>query len=242
MNLWRLASLELGRSGDTRLKHVDNFLEERGVKGLYCSSDRGCYNYDKKMIEHATWGVVLDRTRDDELDTEYSIFTWDLGKVKAKATSVRKITSKLAGHLEPGSLIRLRLVQKAVDGNFKIVESLVEERTKDQAAVKAMLFVDQMTGLLQADIYLFAFLKGLAANEVTGGEVGRPAGEPRREVGYYRRILTLLGFDPENATCSVCNEAKIAYFIPQDIMFLCHQCLQKVKQSSDRSGISLRSS
>jgi recombinational DNA repair protein (RecF pathway) len=183
------------------------------------------------MIEHATWGVVLDRTRDDELDTEYSIFTWDLGKVKARATSVRKITSKLAGHLEPGSLIRLRLVQKAVDGNFKIVESLIEERTKDQAAVKAMLFVDQMTGLLQADIYMFAFLKGLAANEISGGEVG-----------HYRRILTLLGFDPENATCSVCNEAKIAYFIPQDIMFLCHQCLQKVKQSSDRSGISLRSS
>ena len=181
------------------------------------------------MIEHTTWGVVLNRTRDDELDTEYSIFTWDLGKVRAKAVSVRKITSKLAGHLEPGSLIRLRLVQKTADGNFKIVESLVEERTKDKSAIMAMLFVDQMTELLQTDIHLFAFLKSLAVGGVSGGEVS-----------YYRRILTILGFDPDGATCSVCGEAKIAYFIPQDIMFLCLQCLQKAKQASTRNGVSLQ--
>jgi DNA repair protein RecO (recombination protein O) len=181
------------------------------------------------MIEHATWGVILDRTRDDELDTEYSIFTWDLGKVRAKAQSVRKITSKLAGHLEPGSLSRLRLVQKSADGNFKAVESLVEERSSDPAVIRALLFADKMTPLLQHDLHLFAFLKDLVSGVAEG-----------TEAAYYRRLLAILGYDPDNASCSVCGKAKIAYFVPQDIIFLCHQCLQDQKRASDQGGISLR--
>jgi len=181
------------------------------------------------MIEHATWGVILDRTRDDELDTEYSIFTWDLGKVRAKAQSVRKITSKLAGHLEPGSLSRLRLVQKSADGNFKVVESLIDERSSDPAVIRSLLFADKMTPLLQHDLHLFAFLKDLVSGAGQGGEAG-----------YYRRILTILGYDPDNATCFVCGKSEIAYFVPQDIIFLCHQCLQNQKRNTDQGGVSLR--
>ncbi|MDD4931553.1 MAG: recombination protein O N-terminal domain-containing protein [Candidatus Colwellbacteria bacterium] len=179
------------------------------------------------MIENSTWGVILDRINDNGLDTEYSIFTWDLGKVKAKATSVRKITSKLAGHLEPGTLARLRLVQKAIDGNYKIAESLIDERTKDPRAMSALLFVDRMTPILQTDIHLFAFLKALVSGEEEGSEAS-----------HYRKVLSILGFDPEHAICSICGEDKIAYFIPQDIMFLCHQCLRKTRKGPDQRGVS----
>ncbi|MDD5099095.1 MAG: recombination protein O N-terminal domain-containing protein [Candidatus Colwellbacteria bacterium] len=172
------------------------------------------------MIEHDTWGVILDRTREDELDTEYSIFTWDLGKVRAKAISVRKPAARLAGHLEPGTLSRLRLVQRVTDGNFRIAESLMEEKTKDPRAIRAMIFADQMTALLQADISLFGFLKDLATGSFTGSEALS-----------YRKILSIIGLDPSEAVCANCGSKEIAYFLPQDIMFLCHKCLSEKKQS-----------
>ena len=53
------------------------------------------------MTEHFTWGIVLDKKAIGEADGEYSIFTWDVGKVIARATSSRKTLSRLAGHLEP---------------------------------------------------------------------------------------------------------------------------------------------
>ncbi len=46
-------------------------------------------------------GVVLKRWRHREKDTLVRVLTRDFGKITARAISARKITSKLAGHLEP---------------------------------------------------------------------------------------------------------------------------------------------
>ena len=61
------------------------------------------------MQEYVTEAVVLDAVPSAELDVRVSLFTKKFGKLVARAKSVKKITSKLAGHLEPGNVVKIRL-------------------------------------------------------------------------------------------------------------------------------------
>ncbi len=65
------------------------------------------------MHEYVTKAVVLDKaTHGGEVDARYSFFTERYGKIRAKAKSSRKIVSKLAGHLEPGTLASVRIIEQ----------------------------------------------------------------------------------------------------------------------------------
>ena len=61
-----------------------------------------------------------------------TLYTEDFGKVSVKAKSIRKITSKLSAHTEPGTLSQLRLVGKnpfqKVKGSFWLVDGLMEKK------------------------------------------------------------------------------------------------------------------
>lgn len=61
------------------------------------------------MPIYKTEGVVLSRRPWREHDRLYSIYTRDYGRWEIVAKGARKIKSKLAGHLEPGSLTRLMI-------------------------------------------------------------------------------------------------------------------------------------
>src|SRR5690606_7475011 len=52
---------------------------------------------------YLTSGIVLRRRDYKEFDRLYTLYTEDYGKIEAIARGSRKITSKLAGHLEPMS-------------------------------------------------------------------------------------------------------------------------------------------
>ncbi len=60
---------------------------------------------------YTTRGIVLGERPAREADRVYTIFTRDLGLVRASATGVRKDLSKLRGHLEPFSLATVSLVR-----------------------------------------------------------------------------------------------------------------------------------
>lgn len=60
---------------------------------------------------YTTRGIVLGERPAREADRVYTIFTKDLGLVRASATGVRKDLSKLRGHLEPFSLATVSLVR-----------------------------------------------------------------------------------------------------------------------------------
>jgi DNA repair protein RecO len=167
------------------------------------------------MTEHFTWGIVLDKDPTGEADCDYSIFTWDIGKVKARATSSRKIISKLAGHLEPGTLASIRIVRKNIEGRFRIIEAMSEQKARSPEALRILMFAEKLIALEQSDIKMFSLLKDLIASE----DISEPY--------FYAGILKAAGFDPDNARCGVCGSGKIAYFSPQDIMFLCLPCLEK---------------
>jgi len=79
------------------------------------------------MQEYVTEAVVLDTVPSAELDVRVSLFTKKFGKLVARAKSVKKITSKLAGHLEPGNIIKIRLVEKK---GLQLVDALKEREVQ----------------------------------------------------------------------------------------------------------------
>lgn len=173
------------------------------------------------MIEFFTSGIVLDKSTASEEDGFFIIFTEDLGKIYGQATSSRKIVSKLSPHLEPASFSKLRLTQKAPGSVFKIVDALVEARQPKAEFVKILHFADQMTPVLQPDRLLFNFLKERMADQEPNGD-------------WLKKILKILGFDPDNAACDNCGCQKVAYFANQDIIFLCRLCAQKTSYPPEK--------
>ncbi|HOF50344.1 MAG TPA: recombination protein O N-terminal domain-containing protein [Candidatus Colwellbacteria bacterium] len=167
------------------------------------------------MVEYLTEVIVLDKRPDKNLDAVFTVFSRDLGKVYGKATSSRKITSKLASHLEPGTLAKIRLARKSVGDNFRIVEALAETRRSDPETIRFLMFLDKMAPALAKDEVLFMFCR----------EVIKDPGFSEKMA--YRGLLKIIGLDPDKATCAVCGSQKIAYFSSQDIMFLCRQCGNK---------------
>jgi len=167
------------------------------------------------MTEHFTWGIVLDKKAVGEADSEYSIFTWDVGKVMTRATSSRKTLSRLAGHLEPGTLAMIRIVRKNEKGRFRMAEALSENKTKNPIVIKVFSLADSLIPLEQPDINIFAFLKNLILHGT------------KSEAFACTVLLRLVGFDPRTAKCGACGSEEIACFAVQDIIFLCAICQNK---------------
>lgn len=177
--------------------------------------------YNKAVIEFFTSGIVLDKSTTSEEDGFFVVFTEDLGKIYGQATSSRKIISKLSPHLEPASFSKLRLTQKAPGSVFKIVDALVEARQPKIEFVKMLHFVDQMTSILQPDRPLFNFLQEKITNK-------------RSNDDWLKKILKILGFDPNYASCDYCGRQEVAYFVNQDIIFLCRLCAQKASYPPEK--------
>jgi len=167
------------------------------------------------VTEHFTWGIVLKKELVGECDLMYSIFTWDIGKIKARATSARKILSRLAGHLEPGTFATIRIVRKNESGQFRMAEALCEHKTKSMQVINIFTLANDLIPLEQPDIKMFSFLKTLIIRGVDS------------KASSYATLLKLVGFDPLTAKCGICASKAIAYFSPQDIIFLCVSCQAK---------------
>ncbi len=60
---------------------------------------------------YTTTGIVLSERPLREADRVYTIFTRDLGLIRASATATRKDLSKLRGHIEPFSISSVSLVR-----------------------------------------------------------------------------------------------------------------------------------
>ncbi len=169
------------------------------------------------MTEHLTNALVLDVEDSGEADKAVYLFTKELGKVKAKAKSARKITSKLSGHLQPLNFVKIRLTEK---NGFQITDALALDRVKGSPAAFAVLdFIKVMTCELQPDKNLWQLIKktfGLLKNS--------------KEISY-RPFLESFGFDPKFSQCGVCEDVKPAYFSKTEQVFLCRKCSVKVDKN-----------
>lgn len=157
------------------------------------------------MQEHYTEALVLDKEDLGDYDSRVFLYSKDLGKVSAKATSVRKITSKLAAHLEPGNLINVRLVQK---NSFQIADALkVSSLPKSSETMRVLNLVKELAPEGDRDQSLWEFL-------ILGEEKGEEA-------------LRILGFDKEFAVCDSCGAGNPRHFLLRELDYRCALCLVK---------------
>lgn len=169
------------------------------------------------MIEHFTEGIVLDRNPRGEFDGSVTIYTKDLGKVTAFTKSSRKITSKVSGHLMPGNIVRLRIVENK---STQAVDALSEKPKCDMREMLPFLyFINEIVPHGEEDLNLWHLISGI---------VDKCHFEPET----YRYMLGILGFGVEDAVCGNCRANEIAHFSMPDIMFLCTDCTDKSHLSS----------
>lgn len=159
------------------------------------------------MVEYYTEAVVLDKEDLGDFDSRIFLYCEDLGKIAAKATSARKIVSKLASHLEPGNLIKVRLVQ-SVSWRNQVVDALkVSSLPKNQSVLRILNLVKELSAEGQPDPELWHLLKS-----------GDLAGE---------KILEALGFGGEFAVCQKCGVEDPAHFLLNELEYYCAACFVK---------------
>jgi recombinational DNA repair protein (RecF pathway) len=156
------------------------------------------------MQEYVTDAVVLTRRPSGEFDARYTLFTKKFGKMTGRAKSSRKITSKLAGHLEPGSVIKVRFIEKS---GVQIVDALKMARV--DISQKDLSALEWLIPEMEADAPLWEL--------VTLGSFS------------WSSIIKTLGWDPAEAVCAGCGRKSPAYFFIPRQEFFCDACVLKLK-------------
>lgn len=90
------------------------------------------------MATYQTMAIILKREDIFEADRLYHLYTENFGMVRAIAGSVRKISAKLTGHLEPFSVIWVELMTKK-NGDLFITTALSETNLLDSGAVPGQI-------------------------------------------------------------------------------------------------------
>lgn len=164
------------------------------------------------MNEVTTKAFIVSWADQSEGDARVTLYTEALGKIVAKARSVRKINSRLAGHLEPLTLSKVRLVHKK---GYQIVDALAVKSFKTNEAKKviemlsALGMINALTNEEEPDQDLWNLL-----------EVGNITSKD---------ILRVLGFDPEHASCSECNTKAPKHFLLKQMYYVCGPCFTKTR-------------
>jgi len=156
------------------------------------------------MQEYVTQAVVLNKEPVREADVRYSFFTKRFGKVTGKATSARKINSKLAGHLEPGTLATVRFVEK---GGTQIVDAM-------------------KSGVVRATMPDLRFLHAMTTEGMPDAELWA---ELTAEAFSWPRVLAAMGWDPAEAACEQCGNAVAYFYLPRQ-EFFCAPCASNFKR------------
>lgn len=170
------------------------------------------------MYEVMTDAIVLEKQDLREQDSRVFLYTKDFGKIVAKATSSRKITSKLAAHLEPLNYVTVRLISKgdAFEGRgFQVADALLlhQMRHSDAGFMRALLQAANAVNLLVPEAVRDNDL-WLRLHAMREQKAGVAADE----------LLRFFGFDPEFAECEFCRRTIPNYFFPKNHFFICHIC------------------
>jgi recombinational DNA repair protein (RecF pathway) len=156
------------------------------------------------MQEFVTEAITLDCNPHGDFDSRMLLFTKRYGKLHARAKSIRKATSKLAGHLIIGSVATVRIVEKH---GFQVVDAFISSRLRVQPP----------------DLHHLGYL--LAENEPDLRIWNALTTTPF----VWATILRLLGWDPRGARCCMCMRSNPEYFQTTTQEFTCYSCLPASK-------------
>ncbi len=170
------------------------------------------------MYEYSSEAVVLDRLPNGDLDERVVFLTKRFGKIVAKAKSVKKMTSKLSGHLQPGNLVQIRLVEK---NDLQVVDAL--KKSKSGFSPRELAFLGELLAELEPDVHIWEmFTRPNYVRQNLGGRAGDWLMFP------WKETLKVLGWDASFASCSECG-AKPHSFKPKTQEFFCKSCASKLR-------------
>jgi DNA repair protein RecO (recombination protein O) len=158
------------------------------------------------MATYKTQGIVLRRHDLGEADRIITFLTPDYGQLKAVARGIRRIKSRLAGHLELFSETELMLAEGK---NLDVVASARLLRhhnnlSQDYSALTyAYLFAEMLDKLLEEG------LPSIAAYRITSEayqQLDAGYADAITELGFRLKLLDVLGYCPELVNCAVCGQ------------------------------------
>ena len=182
------------------------------------------FRADSIVLRHSDWG---------EADRLLTLYTRELGKVRAIAKGARKMTSRKAGHIEPFTHVRLQLAKGRdlfIVTQAETIDSyqpLREDLTKTGYAAYVIELLDRFVPDEEASTpTLFRLLTETLSRLAVENEAWLP-------VRYYEmRLLDFLGFRPQLFECANCGRE----ILPQDQFFsfsaggvICPRCGEGLK-------------
>ena len=170
-----------------------------------------------KPKQYKTRGVVLKQMPLGEADRVLTIYTFDMGKIRAVGRSVRRAKSKIAGHLEPLTHVQVSVSQGRSLDTITGVETvhsfrpLREDLQRVSKGVYLAELVDSITADESPNIYIFELLLETLAHLQT-------AEDSRQLMRYFEvQLLWHSGFGPELFVCVDC-ESKLE---PREHLYSC---------------------
>lgn len=151
------------------------------------------------MREYLSEAIILDKTPNGDMDIRFSIFTKKFGMLRAKAKSARKITSKLAPHLEPGNVVQVRLVEQK---GLQVVDAL--KRGTIGVSTSTLHFLNELLPEGEPEKMLW---NALISDKFS-----------------WEEALAILGWDPRGASCAKCSAATPSIFDIRGQEFFCRAC------------------
>jgi DNA repair protein RecO (recombination protein O) len=157
------------------------------------------------MPTFQTPGIVLSRSNFGEADRVIRFLTPYHGKISAVAKGVRRIKSRLAGHLEPFAETSLML---ATGKNLDIVTSarliwyphnLTSSISRLNLAFMTTLAVDRLTESGQSQPKLYELLRA------TLHDIDSDASGSLMQLWFKLNLLNTLGYRPDLTECSLCD-------------------------------------
>ena len=163
-------------------------------------------------ITFKTTGIILNCRDYKEADRLYTIYTKDYGKLILRAQGVKKINSKLAGHLEPINKSDLFIAEAkgfAKIGGAQIIDSYLnikKDLQKISIANQLLAIVDNLITGEQKDYHIFILLSDYL-NWLNNNKVNELINR-----SFIIKLLDQLGYQPDYSKFSG-ELAKILNFL-----------------------------
>lgn len=161
------------------------------------------------MPTYTTEGIVLRHQNFGEADRLLTIFTRGAGKVRAKARSVRKVGSKLAGHLDLLACSQIQFATGKTDlelvtqcQTIITLPAVRQNFIRTSAGLYAAELTDKITEFGAPDSRLYELLKQylLELDRVASHKI-------LQHLAYYTyHLLAISGFAPELTRCASCQK------------------------------------
>ncbi len=175
--------------------------------------------------------IVLDRTYHREYDSRISIFSRERGRQELVVRGTRRPKSKLAGHIEPMSLVDLLVVKgKQYDYAGSAVgrdsfTGIKNDLDRIRQGARIIRFFRRVVERDEPDARLYDLLHSSLRELDRSGDSA--AGQETQGLAFVLRFLSLSGYRPQLERCIGCDcglESRAAYFAYADGGLVCVDC------------------